>query len=128
VLGLCKFFSILHIQDSYKSVLSNLTDKLLILRLGSDKPYMKIGQLDYYDTSMMRLGHDGNPEAIVWANLIETGTFVLPLRHIAFIYRDEENEIIRTELVITDCIEQGCRGVFNTKSYYIYGPAGQINV
>lgn len=65
-------------------------------------------------------------EQLLWITLYEEGMFVLPLRHIKFIYKNKEGKIIKWNYAVSECIKYGCRTTLDTKSYYIYGPSSQM--
>lgn len=122
----------------------------IVFKLGGKTPYIKFSQPNELDEKFF---HELHPDLIknlilsgqsliggkevkfqkkikeqmIWLNLAEKGKFILPLRHIRFLYKDENNKIIRNELAVEHCIEYGCVSIFDTKNYYIYGPKVQMN-
>ena len=60
--------------------------------------------------------------------MVESGSFILPLRHIMLIHRDKYNKVINTEILFDNCYKNGCRAEIDTKTYFTYGPSTQIHV
>lgn len=101
----------------------------MILRLGGQSPYLKFGSLDGMDRQYYRVDKSsGEKETIQWAKLVENGKLLLPLKHIKLIYRDSVNKAIKEEYTVTHCRKTGCISLIDTKSYYIYAPAKQLQV
>lgn len=132
VLGISKNLSNLHNQQGYNSVLQNIQNKHLpgyfILRLGGNNPYIKFGNINNWDYQFFHKDKNSQKftEKIEFINLPEKGKLVLALRHIRLLYRDQENNIVRSEYAVSECIHNGCRATLDTKSYYIYGPSSQL--
>jgi hypothetical protein len=101
----------------------------VVLRLGGLSPYLKFGKLDEMDRQYFRVDkRSGQKETIQWAKLYENGKLLLPLKQVKLIYRDSVNKAIREEYTVTHCRRTGCISTIDTKSYYIYGPAKQLQV
>jgi hypothetical protein len=134
-MGISKILSKLHMNESYCSILQNILDKkkappYFILRLGGSEPYLKFGKPDGNDWQYYSRDNKqpDKTEYMEWLNLIEPGKLVLALRHIRFIFRDEENNRTREEFAFTHCIDHGCRTTLDTKTYFMYGPESQLDV
>jgi hypothetical protein len=133
MLGLMKFHSQLHKKHDYLSIQQNIlrtnTWTKIIFRLGGADPYVKFGELDYFDYRNFRKDtKTGQLENMFWLNLYDVNKFVLYLRHIKLIWYDELNNPVREEFVIKHCMYHGCMTTIDTKSHYIYGPKGPISV
>lgn len=126
-----KFHSDLHLTSYYKSIVQNIEEQGLppyfVLRLGGKEPYLKFGELDGFDVKIFHRTND-RPEEIFWVDLVEPGKLVLPLRHVRFIYRNRKNIITHWEFAFEHCIHHGCRAIFDSKAYFIYGPENQLQV
>ena len=150
MLGLAKYQHNLSLEKKFLSILQNVEKQnkppFLIIKLGGKNPYIKFGEVssfdEYYFHTLLEKVSPINinnqkvknsinqktelKEQLLWITLYEEGMFVLPLRHIKFIYKNKEGKIIKWNYAVSECIKYGCRTTLDTKSYYIYGPSSQM--
>lgn len=127
------FHSSLHEYNGYNSFTQSLLKqnlgKVIILRLGGSDPYIKFGELDYFDYNNFYISENAKKlEELVWISLPEEGKLLLPLKYIKLIYYDNDNNIINESILFEHCAYHGCMTVIDTKAYYTYGPRSQIDV
>lgn len=135
VLGISKMFSPLHHKAPYYSILQNTLNYiknenisakvLLILKLGGNYPYLKIYFMEDFDHYHIKIDEKGQKETIYWVKLFDKGKLMFALKHVKLKYY-KDNQLVKEEYAVTDCLDTGCRAMIDTKSYFIYGPADQI--